>query len=115
LVAIVAGPTTIARLDLQDGNSVLSTPTVELTVPARWSGQRDLRLTWDGLQERALLEIGSRGRYGPPWTVPGAAPASYSDDELAVAFAAQRAGGAGAAPAGSGVVIANVFVATAPR
>ena len=80
-----------------------------------YSGQRDLRLTWDGLQERALLEIGSRSRYGPPLIVPGAAPAAYSDDELAVAFAPQRTGGGGAAAAASGVVVANVFVASAPR
>lgn len=116
LAAIVAGPTTIVRLDLQDGNSVLSTPAVEVTAPAGWSGRRDLRLTWDGLQERALLEICSRGRHAPPLVAPGAAPASYADDELAVAFAAQGTGGTGtAAVAGSGVVVANVFVASAPR
>lgn len=112
LAAIVAGPTTMVRLDLEGGSSVLSTPAVELTVPAGWSGQHDLRLTWDGLEERALLEIGSRSRYGLPLTAPGAAPASYSDDELAVAFAPQRTGGSAA---GSGVVVANVFVASAPR
>lgn len=109
VVAILAGPSVMARLDLLDGDSVVSTPAVEMRAPAGWSGRRGLRFTWDGSQERALVETARGARFGPPLIVPGAAPASYYDDELAVAFAPQRVDG------GGGVAVANLFVATAPR
>jgi hypothetical protein len=111
LLALLAGPTVMARLDLRDGDTVLITPAVELQVPASWAGRQVLRFTWDGPSEEVTVERQGGGILPDERvTAPGAAPANYAVDELSLAFApAMRADGQ------PGLAVANLFVATAPR